>query len=262
MLSTTLKDYIKTYEANLNAFLAAYEDNSEKFFFQKEFGSYTEYYNTLIDILDLIREQVDNRSKEIILDTHRVQKLHKLNSVAYDNIITKRLFKIKDSGPPDFLFEGIPPNQVYVDSVKLENHISSANAIIDLITGKMNNSKAPIENIQSTKVNPAYDDYKDKIWFKVGLLFANGTMKKYYKLNDKGIMSFEDNYTAPKVALELGNTNYNKLILAAINDYPPTSNNANKNIFNSRDKMEKIISYCEKHNIEVIPYFIKRMPPE
>jgi hypothetical protein len=102
-------------------------------------------------------------------------------------------------------------------------------------------------------------DYKNEIWFKVGLLFAEGKMDRYYYDKKPG---FKDKYTAPKVAEELGNSDFNKIILATISNYDKNNSNANKNIFNSRDKMQKIIVHCKEKNIPVIPYFISRLPAE
>ena len=116
------------------------------------------------------------------------------------------------------------------------------------------------ETIDSNKNETAKDE--DKVWFKVGLLFANGTMEKYYNINEKGELSFKVNYTSPKIAMELGNDGYKKYILATIQNYDIKNTNGNKNIFNSRDNMYKIIAYCKQHKIDVVPYFIERMPTE
>lgn len=103
--------------------------------------------------------------------------------------------------------------------------------------------------------------YKNEVWFKVGLLFASGKMENYYTEVTGGII-FKKGYTAPKVAKSLGNINYNKFILASVNNYLPNNPNGNKNIFNSKDKMDKIIKHCGENNIPVIPYFTERLPSE
>jgi hypothetical protein len=106
------------------------------------------------------------------------------------------------------------------------------------------------------------DRFKNELWFKVGLLFASGEMEKYYSVTNKKETAFKNNYSAPKVAKELGFDNYNKFILATINNYPKDNPNRSKNIFNSRIKMNKIINHCEINNIEIIPYFLSRLPTE
>lgn len=103
-------------------------------------------------------------------------------------------------------------------------------------------------------------DYKDEIWFKFGLLFAKGEMNKYFTINKDNKTVMNNEFTAPKIAKELKRSNYNKYILATINDYSKDKENGNKNIFNSREKMIKIISYCENENISVDPYFKSRLP--
>lgn len=114
------------------------------------------------------------------------------------------------------------------------------------------------------ELNPAINQYKshpfkNKILFKVGLLFADGSMEKYYNHNKTGI---KEGYSASKIAEELGDKSYNKFILASMNNYPPSNSNANKNIFNSLDKMRKIMTHCNELQIEVIEDFTKRLPLE
>ncbi|WP_369013155.1 hypothetical protein [Flavobacterium anhuiense] len=117
-------------------------------------------------------------------------------------------------------------------------------------------SKSNYKNEQVVK------EYKNEIWFLLGCMFAFGKMEKYYYVNDKGNTVFKEGFNPPKVAKDLGNKRYDKFILATINNYPISNTNGNKNIFNSREKMQKIISYCESLNVEVIPYFKKRLPEE
>lgn len=102
-------------------------------------------------------------------------------------------------------------------------------------------------------------DFRNHIWFKAGVLFAKGEMNEYYYSNKSG---FKDGYSAPSVTKKIGHENYEKYILGTINNYSLDNRNADKNVFNSRDRMIKIIDYCEENEISVIPYFIKRLPPE
>lgn len=96
-------------------------------------------------------------------------------------------------------------------------------------------------------------DYKDKsvknrIWFKVGLLFATGEM-------DELITKFNKNAT--KIAIHLKAPNYNKYILATMHNYKET--NSDKNIYANSEKMQMIINYCKEQNIQVNPNFIARL---
>lgn len=106
------------------------------------------------------------------------------------------------------------------------------------------------------------DAYKEQNLFKVGLLFAKGEMNKYFTINSKNETIMNSEFTAPKIARDLGNENYNKWILASINNYTTDKENGNKNIFNSIDMMSKIISHCEAENIPIDTYFKSRLPIE
>ena len=64
------------------------------------------------------------------------------------------------------------------------------------------------------------------------------------------------------IAKELGDKKYEKVVLATLQNYGPDNTNANKNIFNSCDKMMKIIEHCEDNNITVISHFKDRLPDE
>lgn len=107
------------------------------------------------------------------------------------------------------------------------------------------------------KNESSIEAYKNTIWFKVGVLLASGKMDKYYKITKDGGLYFNPAFTSPRVAEDLGDIKYDKYILATIKNYQ-----GDKNIFNYRDKMMKIITHCEEQNISVIPYFTKRLPPE
>ncbi|MDT8413646.1 MAG: hypothetical protein RQ875_14360 [Vicingaceae bacterium] len=103
------------------------------------------------------------------------------------------------------------------------------------------------------------EKYKKLIWFKLGLLFATGKMNEYLNPNNT---TLKDNYSPSKIAKELGNESFEKYILATINNYSLNNSNANKNIFNSRDKMLKIINHCEINNLAIDPYFKECLPTE
>lgn len=101
----------------------------------------------------------------------------------------------------------------------------------------------------------------DTLWFKVGVLFANGTMDKYWKETIKGDKhGIKDEYTMPIIAEEVGLPKAKKYILATFNDYPKDSKNADKNIFNSIDKTDLIISYLEDDGIEIAKSFLEKLP--
>ncbi|MDB0040611.1 hypothetical protein N9E81_00350 [Algibacter sp.] len=93
------------------------------------------------------------------------------------------------------------------------------------------------------------NDYSDKYWFKIGLLFATGEMDDLLKANDRN---------ATKIAKELGEANLRPYISDSIGQ----NLNSDKNIFGSREKMSNIINYCKENKISIIPGFIKRLPSE
>jgi hypothetical protein len=93
------------------------------------------------------------------------------------------------------------------------------------------------------------NDFSDKYWFKIGLLFATGEMDDLLKANDRN---------ATKIAKELGEANLRPYISDSIGQ----NLNSDKNIFGSREKMSNIINYCKENKISIIPGFIKRLPSE
>ncbi|WP_034917815.1 hypothetical protein [Gillisia sp. CAL575] len=87
----------------------------------------------------------------------------------------------------------------------------------------------------------------EKIWFKVGLLFATGEMEKYYNTSHNGM---NESYSAPKIAKEFNLPEGVKYILGTFNEYAN-----DKNIFANKNKITKIKEYCQKNNIKVIDSF-------
>ncbi len=119
-----------------------------------------------------------------------------------------------------------------------------------------------VKNNQTKQIEIDKENYKNKILFKIGLLFATGEMDKYFTVNAKNETLINKEYSAPKIAKELKNDSYNKYILATINNYTKDNPNGNKNIFNSIEMMTNIIDHCNKENLNVTPYFKSRLPIE
>lgn len=164
-----------------------------------------------------------------------------------------------------FLIYNILPEKLK-DELYL-NFNQQLKALIKIQTFDINKSvfkklKKKIKQPQQKETKKPDERYKDELLFKVGLLFASGKMEKYYSINNKNKTIFKDKYTAPKIANEIGFSNYNKYILATINNYSKEKSNGNKNIFNSLDKMTKIIEHCKENDIEVTPYFLERLTTE
>ena len=93
---------------------------------------------------------------------------------------------------------------------------------------------------------------KNKYWFKIGLLFANGEM-------DKLLLKHNTNFTA--IAKELGNKNYRPYI----SESQSKSNENDKNIFSDNSKLKEIADYCVEQKITICPsfesYYNKQFPP-
>lgn len=95
------------------------------------------------------------------------------------------------------------------------------------------------------KINVLSKEKSECIWFKVGLLFAEGKIQKIKKDNPK--ISFK------KIAQKFNNESYEAYIKATLNEY--TKSNTDKNIYSHIDKLENIFSHCEKNNITICEEF-------
>lgn len=111
--------------------------------------------------------------------------------------------------------------------------------------------KEPItEPIVEPKEPIDANESKEKsLWFKVGLLFANGEMDALLLKHKQGS---ESNFTA--IAKELGNINFRPYISESISG----TNSWNKNIFSSQTKISFIKKYCESNNITMVESFENR----
>lgn len=104
------------------------------------------------------------------------------------------------------------------------------------------------KEIKARAINlPKNKDYEKSFWFKVGLKFATGEIKKYPY----------PEYSAPNIAEALELPGGEKWILGTINEYK-----TDKDVYASRMKMQKIIDYCRENNIPVDPDFSSKIPPE
>ena len=222
MICTTLSDYKANYQANLEAFIKEYEDNTESIFLQNELEKYSNLLNNLI-------------KHKSTIESFSFQAFG--SGTLQNYLISENLEKLG------------------IDVKKPENYITSTKRIIAFITEEIDSKSVSVKTIK--KVGDT--KYKSTIWFKVGLLFAKGELNKYYNRNKIG---FKGGFSALKVAEELGNETYEKNILATVNNYPKDNSNAAKNIYNSKDKMDKIINHCKDNKIIIDSYFLSRLPIE
>ncbi|OFY89647.1 MAG: hypothetical protein A3K10_09805 [Bacteroidetes bacterium RIFCSPLOWO2_12_FULL_31_6] len=116
---------------------------------------------------------------------------------------------------------------------------------------KTENVELKEKAIQVPKNRIDSDEVKQsRIWFKVGLHFANGEMDTLILKHRKGTMT---NCTA--IASELGNKNFRPYISESING----TNENDKNIFANNEKTNFIIRYCESSSITVVDSFKNRL---
>ena len=133
-----------------------------------------------------------------------------------------------------------------VKEEKADNTVQKAEAEItslkkEPITEPIIEPKSPID---ATEIK------QNRIWFKVGLLFANGEMDELKSKHTKGKVT---NSTA--IANELGNKNFRPYISESIYG----TNQNDKNIFASNDKTTFITTYCENNGITVVDSFRSRI---
>lgn len=101
-------------------------------------------------------------------------------------------------------------------------------------------------NKETTReINVGSKEKSECIWFKVGLLFAEGKIQKIRKDNPE--ISFKN------IAQNFNNLSYETYIKATVNEY--TQTNRDKNIYLHIDKLENIFSHCEKNNIAICEEF-------
>lgn len=89
-------------------------------------------------------------------------------------------------------------------------------------------------------------DYKEEIWFKIGLLFATGEIE---------ILSKKHNRNATQIAVELKNKSYRPYISESLNN----STQTDKNIFSKPDKVTKIADHCKENDIKMCEDFLSKL---
>jgi hypothetical protein len=136
------------------------------------------------------------------------------------------------------------PNSKYQDSSKPDKRVYArfvleyCNWLISLAEEEHQPNKA--------KNDIKIKEKENTLWFKIGLLFANGEMDKLIAKYKDGSMS-----NSTKIAKELGNKNYRPYI----SESTFAQNKNNKNIFSNTAKIDFIEEYCKKHNITIVDSF-------
>lgn len=256
MLSSTLEDYEEKYKGRYSNHEKDYFENDKTSFLELELSNYTKYYNSLKKVFHFTKTSPRNNLGHYPITSMVGLELEIINKPVFNEIISE--IKADPEYDEDkfrrLLYPGKNAPSIEINIKVLNNRITSAKRILDFIKHKQ-------ESMVPGKAQKE-DAYKDDYWFKVGFKLASGQMAKYYTIDSNGIMHLKNSYTAPIVAEELGDKNWQKDVLATLKNYGPENTNAHKNIFNSRDKMTKIIEHCKENGIPVIPHFKDRLPPE
>ena len=154
------------------------------------------------------------------------------------NIIHNDNFKFKSEGIQYAIYaQGLFEHLKWLISLKttIENNLKRNEQLKD----------EDINDITAPKKNK-----EDTLWFKVGLLFANGKMDDILKKNSvNGQPNFRE------TSRELKNLNYRPYISESYSG----SNIKDKNIFSNIEKVDFIINYCKNHNITVVQSFSDRV---
>lgn len=258
MQSTTLKHYKDNYQTNLDTYLDSYEDNTEFFFLENELVKYQAYHNALVVFQKDLFINTDKETTMAPLNSGVTKILKNNNLTVYNDIVTE----IPDLNCDPKL--RIWNDMLSFDLVKLQNYISSSIRIVEYINERINHINSyRVNNANRIKASPyttvVDEKYKSENWFRFGILLAKGELNKFYDSSKKVIKS---DYSALAVAIELGDKNFEKYVLATLNNYSSDSSNANKNIYNSKNKMVKIIEYCKENQITVDTNFSSRLPED
>jgi len=122
----------------------------------------------------------------------------------------------------------------------LQNYIEKKVSLRGLEIGRQ---VPQIINGKSEAEKPRQDE-KNTLWFKVGLLFATGEIKK--------LLDRHKSYSAIARALE--NKNYRPYMTATAG---ALNRGGDKNIYNDGEKVKALRNHCIKHNIQMDGDFLK-----
>jgi len=162
MLSSTLKEYQKNCNANLQAFLDEYEDNTKTFFLQGEIAKYKAYQKSLTDISSKLSLYTKEELQRNPISSSVASKLKKLNPKAYEDIVSVILIKMDfDEVDGDFLLPGAIPSLINIDRVKLQNYFKSSILILEFITNEIKSSGLTSEIYKEDKLQSL--NYKTQI---------------------------------------------------------------------------------------------------
>jgi hypothetical protein len=182
--------------------------------------------------------------RDLYINSNEIDKVFKKNVIKYTvNEITGNLNTAIQENVFKKLIKSMAEIDYYNDTKYFKKDIEYLTILKESITA---------ESIQT--LNKRKKDYKKYLWFKLGVIIAKGGLNKYLLENKKG---FKDNITPLLISKELGNIGFEKYILASVKEYK-----TDKDIYNSKNKMLKIVNHCKEKKINIDDDFISRIPLE
>ncbi len=159
-----------------------------------------------------------------------------------DSNTIKILFHIHDS---DLLNDDFDFRISQIDYNKLKNVQISFRQIKEWVEDKIKEVRKEslgAGNIQGLLED---EDKQKKSWFKVGLKFADGTIK-YQTIGRPSFAVITENAGLKKTMKPYVSSTYN-------------NNESDKNIFRSKNKMEALRRYCTEKNISISEWFLEEL---
>jgi len=137
MLSSTLNTFKIDYDSNLSSFLNNYEDNTESIFLENELKKYNEYSDSLISIKKCFKNYTVDEIKSLKIYSGVAAELKKIDEDIYYSLI----LELKKDGDTvnykNLTEEELLKDLIVINFEKLNNHITSAQRILDHIRRKL-----------------------------------------------------------------------------------------------------------------------------
>lgn len=234
-------DYLTNYSGILTHYLNEYSDNTELTFIKSHLKVFLDFN---IEILQGIKEL------NVISESQK----------EYIYFFRNRFSGIEDVEQPnnkDLQYSEIGINQIYVEKITklLNNRITTNIRILEYLQDRESRIKLNSQP-QHAPTEPAPENEQNKVYFKVGLLFAK---KEIYK-NVVTIEGYKKvNYYFKDEVFDNPNQLSKRLSLSRqyIND-SFTGAKTKHNIFNNLKQLNNIIEYCNKNEIIIDVEFLNK----